>query len=170
MSLMPDFYFENIVDINIKFLQKYCIRAVLLDIDNTLSYHGKNIPYNGIIEWLALLEKAGIKAAIISNNKEEHVGAIAKNLNIKYYIAKAHKPYKAGFYRAINVLKVEREYILLIGDQLFTDILGAKFVGIKSVLVEAKDKNEPMNIKIKRFFEIPIKVLIKAKYKKIGEL
>ena len=162
---MPDFYFENVTDINLKFLQKYCIKAVLLDIDNTLSRHGENTPYNGVTEWISLLEKSGIKIGIISNNKEGRVCEFAKNLHIKYYISNANKPYRSGFYKAVDILKVNKEYMLLVGDQIFTDILGAKLVGLKSVLVEAKDKNEPISIKIKRGFEIPIKILIKAKCK-----
>lgn len=165
ISLIPDFYFENAADIKLKFLQKYCIRAVLLDIDNTLSRHGENIPYDSVIEWISLLEKSGIKVGIISNNKEERVCKFAKILHIKYYVSNASKPYSSGFYKALDILKVDKEYVLLVGDQIFTDILGAKLVGIKSVLVEAKDKNEPISIKIKRGFEIPIKILIKAKCK-----
>lgn len=163
---LPDFYFISVTDITTEFLQKHEIKAILLDIDNTLSQHGSTEPYNGVKNWLDEVRKIGINLAIISNNKEERVRLFAQNLNLDYYISDANKPFKVGFYIAKDLLKVEQKNILVVGDQIFTDILGANLSGMKSVLVEPKDKNEPILIKVKRVVEFPFRFVAKMKYKK----
>lgn len=157
LSFLPNFYFESVTDIDIGFLQKYAVKAVLLDIDNTLSPHGAIVPYDGVCEWVNNLKNLGIKIAIISNNKEKRVRLFAENLKIKYYIANAKKPFKSGFILAKEMLDVDEKSILVVGDQIFTDILGANLAKMKSVLVEPKDKNEPFSIKLKRVFEVPLR-------------
>ena len=169
LSFLPNFHFESVTDVDIEFLQKYAVKAVLLDIDNTLSPHGAIMPYDGVCEWLNNLKNSGIKTAIISNNKEKRVQLFAENLKIKYYIANAKKPFKSGFILAKEMLGVDKKNILVIGDQIFTDILGANLAEIKSVLVEPKDKNEPFSIKLKRIFEVPLRFTSKITCKKKGK-
>lgn len=153
-------------DINVETLKKYNIRAVLLDIDNTLSPHGATVPYDGVSNWINKVQKAGIKIAIISNNKEKRVRLFAENLKIIYYIFDAKKPLKSGLKKASDLLKTDKENILVIGDQIFTDVLGANLFGMKSALVEPKDKKEPFSIKIKRILEILFRFLAKMKCKR----
>lgn len=97
LSFLPNFYFQNVTDINIELLQRYAVKAVLLDIDNTLSPHGAIVSYDGVRDWINDLRVLGIKVAIISNNKEKRVKLFAEDLKIKYYIANANKPLKSGF-------------------------------------------------------------------------
>lgn len=166
LSFVPDFYFENITEIEIEFLEKNFINAVLLDIDNTLSPHGAEVPYDGVYEWVSKLKNAGIKIAIISNNKKSRVQLFSKKLDLEYYIFDAKKPFRKGFSNGKNLLKTENKNVLVVGDQIFTDVFGANFSDMKSALVEPKDKNEPFGIRIKRFIEKPIRFIIKIKYKK----
>lgn len=169
-SFLPNFYLKDVTDVDIAFLQKNDIKAVLLDIDNTLSPHGAILPYDGVCEWINNLKNSGIKVAIISNNKEKRVRLFAENLKIKYYIANANKPFKSGFNLAKEMIDVDRKNIFVIGDQIFTDILGANLAEIKSILVEPKDKNEPFSIKLKRFFEVPFRFISKFKCSKKAEI
>ena len=170
LSFLPNFYFQNVTDINIGLLQRYAVKAVLLDIDNTLSPHGAIVSYDGVRDWINDLRVLGIKVAIISNNKEKRVKLFAEDLKIKYYIANANKPLKSGFILAKKILKVDEKNILVVGDQIFTDILGANLAKMKCVLVEPKDKNEPFSIKLKRDFEVPFRFVSKFKCKKKDEI
>ena len=81
-SFLPSFYFENVTNITVEFLQKCAIKAVLLDIDNTLSCHGAFEPFDGVKEWINKVEKVGINLAVISNNKEKRVQKFAENVKI----------------------------------------------------------------------------------------
>lgn len=165
--LLPNFYFKNITDISLDFLKKHSIKAVLVDIDNTLTQHNGKEPYNGVCKWVDSIKNAGIKVAIISNTKDKNrVRIFAEKLKIDDYIWYAKKPLKKRFCRLAKVLGVDKSEVLAIGDQIFTDILGANLAGAISVLVEPKDKKEPISIKIKRILEIPLKGLISFENRK----
>ena len=103
---------------------------------------------------------------ILSNRSNvESVEDFAQKLNLDY-IANAKKPLQSGFKQAINKLNEPKENVILVGDQIFTDILGAKLARIKSALVEPLDKNEPTCIRIKRFFEKIFRAYIKCNIKR----
>lgn len=164
--LSPNIIVDSITQINESILKNYDIKAVLLDIDNTLSPNNSLKSFDGVDIWLNNIKNMGINIMIISNNNELRVKDFAKALNIDYYISNAKKPHRFGFNKAISMLNINRENILVIGDQIFTDILGANLVGMKSILVEPRDKNEPFYVKLKRCFELPLKAIFKFKYKK----
>ena len=167
MLLLPDFYFANTTDVNLGFLRKHHIKAVLLDIDNTLTQHNGTEPYSEVREWVRALKNAEIKVAIISNTSGgNRVRLFAEKLGIDNYIWKAKKPSKKGFLQLIKELEVDRSEAVVIGDQIFTDILGANRVKALSILVDARDKNEPILVKIKRVLEVPFRRLIKFEFKK----
>lgn len=153
-------------EVSTEFLQNCNVKAILLDIDNTLSSHGASIPFDGVRGWLENLKNSGIKIAIISNNNEKRVRLFAENLKIKYYISNANKPFKSGFLLAEEMLDVNKANILTVGDQIFTDILGANLSGMKSALIEPKDKKEPVSIKIKRVLEVPFRLASRIRYKR----
>lgn len=163
---LPDFYFNTAMEIDLDFLKRHKIKAVLLDIDNTISLHNKIYIYDWVDDWIYELKKLGIKVLLISNSIEKRVSLFARTLKVDYYISDAKKPFITGFNKALKILDVEKKDVLVIGDQIFTDILGANLAGIKSCLVNPKDKNEPMFIKLKRIFESPFRFLAKRKSKK----
>ena len=165
----PTIYVNKVTDISKTMLQNHKIKAVLLDIDNTLSLHNTNKPFDGVNEWLDEIKKLKIKLLILSNRSNvQSVDSFAKKLNLEY-VANAKKPFQAGFNRAISMLNLPRENILLVGDQIFTDILGANIAGIKSALVEPQDKNESLFIKIKRLFEMPFRNKMRYSDKRIAK-
>ncbi len=165
----PTIYVNKVTDIDNDLLQKHKIKAVLLDIDNTLSPHNINKPFDGVNEWLDEIKKLKIKLLILSNRSNiQSVDSFAKKLNLEY-VANAKKPFQAGFNRAISMLKLPRENILLVGDQIFTDILGANIAGIKSALVAPQDKSESLFIKIKRLFEMPFRKKMRYNEKRIAK-
>ena len=152
MILYPKEYLKSVRDITIEFLKKNNIQGLILDVDNTLLDYYKNIP-NGIEEWTDYIKNNGIKCCILSNtNKKEKVEFIAKKLNLPYvYFAK--KPSKSGFFKAKYILGLEPSNLAVVGDQIFTDVIGANRCKIFSILVDPISEKDIFMTRIKRPIE-----------------
>lgn len=164
MILYPDAHFQSVKEIKLDFLQKNKIKALILDVDNTLIDCDKNLEED-VIKWAKGLKEQGIKLYILSNsNKKEKVQKVAKKLEIEYeYFAK--KPLKGGFKKVQKKLDEKSENIAIVGDQIFTDVIGGNRCKMFTILVEPIDQKDIWITMIKR----PIEELIKNKYKKTTE-
>ncbi|MDO5044999.1 MAG: YqeG family HAD IIIA-type phosphatase, partial [Coriobacteriia bacterium] len=111
------------------------IRAVLIDRDNTIVSREGHILEDDVLPWIRELKQEGIKAMIVSNSFKPYVAHDAEKLEIDYLI-KALKPLPFGLIRAMRKLEVTASQTLMVGDQIFTDIVAANLVGMRSVLVE----------------------------------
>ena len=152
MLIYPKIYLENVRQITIEFLKENNIKALILDVDNTLIDFDKNME-EGTKEWCEDLKKQGIKFCILSNsNKVEKVKKVAGELNIAYFYF-GTKPFKRGFKKAINYLQEKNENIAAVGDQIFTDIVGANRCKIYSILVKPIKEKDLLVTKIKRPLE-----------------
>ena len=134
---------------------------MILDVDNTLIDYYRNMP-EGIETWCKSLKQKGISFCIASNsNKKEKVEMVAKNLEIPYiYFAK--KPLKTGLRRAASMMELEPAKVAVVGDQIFTDVLGANRTGMFSILVDPIEEKDIWITLIKR----PIENYIKGQYRK----
>ncbi len=151
----PDFYFETYAGASVAFLKEQGIRALLLDIDNTLEPYENPVPGDGVRAWFSALSEAGVSVAFVSNNGKERVEAFNKELGYIAY-SKAKKPFAGKIKRAMKEMGVRREETLFMGDQIFTDVLAARFSGIRAALVPPiKDKTDLLT-KCKRWLERPI--------------
>ena len=138
-----------------------------MDIDNTLVPYSTKIPDEKVLSWLTELDKSGIKIVILSNAKEERARKFADAITgIKgiFTIGKAGKPLKRGFLQAEKALGINRANMCMIGDQLFTDILGGNLCGVYSIWVTPIEKVEPKFVMMKRIFEKPTISRYKKKY------
>lgn len=161
MLFYPDYYFKNITKINIELLKKDKIKGLILDVDNTLIDYEHNL-IDGLLEWYKEVKNNDIKVCILSNsNKKEKVRKIAGKLEVPY-IFFGTKPLKRGFKKATNILQLKNEEIVVIGDQIFTDVLGANRCRMKSILVEPISEKDIIITVIKR----PIEKYIINKYLK----
>lgn len=152
MKLYPNAYLKNIKEITIDFLNKNNIKALILDVDNTLIDFDKNM-LEGTEKWCEKLKQEGIKFFIVSNsNKKEKVKMVADKLEIPYVFL-ATKPLKRGFNKAIKMLDEKNENIAAVGDQIFTDVIGANRCKMFSILVEPIAKKDLLITKIKRPLE-----------------
>ena len=157
MLLYPKEYINSVKEITINFIEKYNLKGLILDVDNTLIDYYKKMP-DGINEWAEEMKKAGIKLYILSNsNKKEKVEAVAKKLNIEY-INFAKKPFKTGFLKIKKIMYLNSENIGVVGDQIFTDVLGANRCKMFSILVRPIDEKDIFITKFNRFLE---KIIIK---------
>lgn len=161
MILYPNEHFNNVREITIDFLRKNKIKALILDVDNTLIDYDKNLAQE-TIEWAEELKKQGIKIYILSNsNKKEKVKTVAEKLKVEYeYFGK--KPLKIGFKKVQKKLQEESQNIGVVGDQIFTDVLGGNRCKMFTILVEPIAEKDIWITLLKR----PIENAIKNKYKK----
>ena len=161
MILYPNLYINSVKDIEYEMLNKNNIKGLILDVDNTLLDYYKNMP-EGIEEWCKNLKEKGIKFCIVSNsNNKDKVNNVSKRLGIPY-IFFAKKPLKGGLNKAAKLMELKNNEVAVVGDQIFTDILGANRCKMFSILVDPINEKDMFVTIIKR----PIENLIKKNYKK----
>ena len=164
MNVYPSLYLDSVKNINPTLLKKNNIKGLILDVDNTLIDYYRNL-VDGAEKWCEELKNEGIKCIILSNsNKRSKVEEVAEKLNIDY-IMFAKKPLKSGFKRALSKLELKPEEVAVVGDQLFTDVIGAKRMNMFSILVKQVGEKDIFITKLK----IPIENAIIKKYLEKGK-
>ena len=157
MSLFdPSFYYEKVIDIEVCFLTRNNIECILLDIDDTIAQHDSAALIPRFKSWLREVLDSNIKVVLVSNNYKNRVQFIAKRLNLPF-IYSSFKPTPLGIIRALKMISGDKDRSVLIGDQIFTDILGANIYGIKSILVDPVSVKKSFISRIKRWAENPIR-------------
>lgn len=153
MSLFyPKQYLDSIYDLDVHALKKQGIDGIVLDIDNTLVPYHVPVPTQAVKDFVSSLKAAGIAAVIASNNTGERVELFARELEL-YAIHKANKPLRSGLVRCTKTMGTTCKTTAVIGDQIFTDVLGANLCGMYSILVKPLPSAENTFFKVKRFFE-----------------
>lgn len=147
----PDEYVSSTYEIDFESLYEQGYRGLLFDIDNTLVRHGEPADEKS----LALFErlhKLGFQVMLLSNNKEPRVKMFCDAVKADY-IFRAGKPGTKSYLTAMKQMNTDRQNTVFIGDQLFTDVLGAKRAGIRNYLVKPIHPKEEIQIVIKRYLE-----------------
>ena len=147
----PDEYVDSAYGIPFEELYRKGYRGIIFDVDNTLVPHGAPADARsiGLFERLRAM---GFYTCILSNNKEPRVAPFAGQVKSPY-IFKGGKPSVKGYERAMEVMGTDRENTLFIGDQLFTDVWGARRTGLYSILTKPMDPHEEIQIVFKRYLE-----------------
>jgi HAD superfamily phosphatase (TIGR01668 family) len=131
----PHHRFAQVSNIDPTWLRSEGIDALLLDVDDTI-IPGDNRPIDpAALQWLEQVQAAGIVVAILSNGTPSRVAQLAQRLGLRAF-ALSGKPFPWAFRRGLAALGSEPQRTAMIGDQLFTDILGARWAGLRSILVE----------------------------------
>jgi len=151
----PIFYYRQITDITPDDLLSLGIKAIMLDVDNTLAHHGEPEPFGGVLDWLSVMKEAGFKLVIISNNGKKRVGPFARALGLDC-ASSAAKPLPLGFWLAARRVGVKIRECAVIGDQIFSDVMGANLAGAKPILVQPRGTDPSRGIRFKRRLERPI--------------
>ena len=152
MLLKPNIKLKRITDISVSLLEKYNIDTLILDVDNTMSTHHGEILTDGLTDWIDMMHKNNIKLIVLSNSKEARVKPFAEKINLPY-ISLGLKPLPFGYIKALKKADSNRKNTAIVGDQIFTDVLGANRMGIFSVYTTPILKYENWFFYIKRFFE-----------------
>lgn len=133
-KLMPSQFVESIHHISPEELQARNIRAVITDLDNTLVEWHRPQATPEVEQWIIQLREAGIQVTVVSNNNEDRVHHFCDPLGVRFIWA-ARKPLGQAFRRAVKEMNVSVEETVVVGDQLFTDILGGNLQGFHTILV-----------------------------------
>lgn len=150
-TFYPDHEAESAYGLDYEGFHEKGFRGIIFDIDNTLVPHGAPAD-QAAVELFARLHGIGFETLLLSNNKEPRVKSFAESVGAKY-IYKAGKPGKAGYRKAMERMGTAPETTLFVGDQLFTDVWGAKRAGIVTYLVKPIHPKEEIQIVLKRRLE-----------------
>jgi len=133
-KFLPNEYSERIFDIDLQQLIDDGIKGIITDLDNTLVAWDEKDATEEVSQWIKRVERLGIKIVIISNNNEERVKRFAEPLGVPF-LPVAKKPMKRTFHRGRKLMGLKKEEVVVIGDQLLTDVFGGNRAGYKTILV-----------------------------------
>lgn len=148
----PDYKFSSMENLNMELLKKDGVEAVILDIDNTLVEPHTPVADERAKKFVARLKENGFKICIVSNNIPERAGKFADSLELDW-VCDGNKPARKPFLIALDKLKTPATNVAVIGDQVFTDVWGAKRMKMKSVLLTPICDKEGKFVKFKRKLE-----------------
>ena len=163
-KFFPDEYMASTYVISFEKLFEEGYRGVIFDIDNTLVPHGAPAEERAK-KLFARLEKIGFQSCLLSNNQEPRVKMFNQDIQTNY-IYNAHKPSTKNYVKAMEKMGTDKENTLFVGDQLFTDVWGAKRAGIRNILVKPIHPKEEIQIVLKRYLERIVLFFYKKEQKK----
>ena len=152
MLFKPTFWLNSVLMIDEDFLRENRVEALVLDLDNTLSMHGDPVPEEGAEDWLDKMRGLGIKMRVVSNNTNRRVAPLAARLGLEF-TANGAKPLTFGITRAMKAMGADRNVTLVVGDQIFTDIIAGNLRGVRTVLVEPFHLEKTWTFRLKRRLE-----------------
>jgi hypothetical protein len=153
LSVHPNHCFESILHITTDFLKHHNLRGLALDLDNTLVPYHQTRVMPAVAAWIAGLKQQGFGLAVLSNANEKRVASFCAPLGLPY-ISKAGKPGNRGYKMTAKLLKLEPKQIGMVGDQLFTDILGARRFGYFAIWVKPINLSNPL-YRLRHMIEVP---------------
>ncbi len=162
--LYPDLIVDKLEDIDFNILAENKIKGLIVDIDNTLVGWDVKEADEAAIQWINRVKKNGVRICLVSNNSKERVVKFNEKLSL-FTIHHANKPSKAPFIKATKHLNIKPRETAVIGDQIFTDVLGGNRLGMFTILVTPISPKEFPFIRVKRFLE---KYILRGYYRAKG--
>lgn len=150
--LIPSLYVQSIFHIDLDALQAQGVKGIITDLDNTLVAWDSPNATPKLMNWLDDLRDRGFKVCIVSNNKQARVEEFARPLHLPC-IFEARKPVGKAFRRAMNVLQTSPQETVVLGDQIFTDVVGGNRMGLYTILVVPIATKEWAGTKVLRTME-----------------
>ena len=162
-SLLPTMMTDAVTDLTPALLHRRGVKLLMLDFDNTIVPYTTNTPTNGMLAWIRMMLESDILLCVVSNSKKERVQVFCKQYGIPC-ITHAKKPFSRGIRECLQRFDVPAEKSALVGDQIFTDTLGANCAGVCSILVKAIH-NHNIWLKLRHVAETPF--ILAAKKRRI---
>ena len=159
---IPFAHAQSIFEIDLNFYKKLGIKYVFVDLDNTLDSYKQATPLEPAKKLKADLEKEGIELIIVSNNRGKRVQKYSKELGVKHWSTLA-KPFAVRICKIMKRLNINKDEVIMIGDQIVTDISCANGAKIKSVLTEKLVKEDQPTTRFNRLFDNPLRRKLKRK-------
>jgi HAD superfamily phosphatase (TIGR01668 family) len=153
--LTPDAMVARVVDVSLEMLRAWEVSGIALDLDNTIvPWHTSQVAPD-IAAWVAAVRGGGVRFCLLTNNYAPHVRAVGTALDMPV-VRGALKPLPSAYAATLRQLGTRPSQTLAIGDQLFTDVLGAKAAGMRAVLVRPLSNREFPTTRLLRLFERPV--------------
>lgn len=149
LEYKPTWMIDKIYDITPQQLKSHGIKAVLTDLDNTLIAWNNPDGTPELLAWIESMKKANIPVIVVSNNKASRIDRAVTHLGLDY-VSRAMKPFQKGFKEVERKYNIPKGNLIMVGDQLMTDIKGANKAGIKTVLVKPIVESDAWNTKFNR--------------------
>lgn len=153
ISFLPKIIVPALTDVTPELLHARDIRLLMLDFDNTIVPYTTDVPTEKMDAWLRMMHDSDITVCIVSNSRNDRVIRFCGKYDLAY-IMRAKKPRTKGIRECLARFQVEPEHAALVGDQIYTDTLGANSAGVTSVLVTAID-NHNIWLKARHVLELP---------------
>ena len=158
----PNVILKDVTRIDQAFLRANGLKGLILDVDNTLTLHNSQILRADVQAWISAIKESDIRLIIVSNNYPERVAPFPKNLGL-HFLAPGYKPLTIGFSKAQKALGLPVQEIGVVGDQIYTDIVGGNLKGMFTVLVCPMLEETGVTFKVRRTLET---IHIRAYYRK----
>lgn len=149
---LPDEFVKNVFVISPDELKERGIKAIITDLDNTLVAWDCPDATPEISQWVKDMSDAGLKVTVVSNNNENRVKRFCDPISISFIFA-ARKPLTKSFQKAVSLMGVRKDEVVVIGDQLMTDIFGGNRAGLHTILVVPVAKSDGFVTKFNRMIE-----------------
>ncbi|SFR95404.1 YqeG family HAD IIIA-type phosphatase [Anaeromicropila populeti] len=150
-KFFPNEWVDSAYGIDFRKMYDKGYRGVIFDIDNTLVKHGQDADKKAVA-FMEELKDMGYSICLLSNNKRERVERFNQNINVNY-IYNGKKPRRGNYLKAMQIMNTNTGNTVFVGDQLFTDVYGAKRAGLYNILVKPIDPQEEIQIVLKRYLE-----------------
>ncbi len=150
--LRPDLYYSSVQSIDLADLWGRGVRHLLVDLDNTLLPRDTNVVSDEARSWVYRVVQEGFSVCLVSNNWHERVSRVARELGLSL-VPRALKPLPFAFRRGMRLLGAKPRSTAVVGDQVFTDILGGNLCGLTTVLVVPLSESDLPHTLFLRFIE-----------------
>lgn len=161
---IPFAHATSIYEIPFDFYKEQGVKTLIIDLDNTLDSFRLFHPSTRAIKLLSDLKNAGINPVIVSNNKEKRVKMYADDISVEY-ISKARKPFSKKLKAFLKENNLSSQDVMLVGDQMMTDVLASRGAHIRVILTEKIVKEDQWTTHINRLFDRPIRRHLRKKGK-----
>ena len=153
ISFLPRLITDELTDLTPELLRSLGIRLLMMDFDNTIVPYTTDVPTEKMAQWLAMMAASDLQICVVSNSKNDRVKIFCTKYGIPV-IVRAKKPGTKGIKEALARFEVKPKDAALVGDQIFTDTLGANRAGVSAILIRAID-NHNIWLKLRHVAELP---------------
>jgi len=152
-SFLPAMITDAVTDLSPRLLKERGIKLLMMDFDNTLVPYTTSIPTQVVVDWLKAMQQDSVQMCVVSNSKKDRVKVFCEQYGLPC-ITHARKPFAKGIRQCLARYGLPPEACALVGDQIYTDTLGANCQGVQSILVKAIH-NHNIWLKLRHVAELP---------------
>ena len=152
-SLLPKRMTDALTDLTPELLRDMGVRLLMLDFDNTIVPYTTSVPTDAMVRWLQTMNGSNIQICVVSNSHKDRVPVFCQEYGLDC-ITHAKKPFSKGIRACLGRYQIPSSQAALVGDQIYTDTLGANCAGVQSILVRAID-NHTFWLKARHVLELP---------------